>query len=273
MWREILGSGAGHSTRDGMRRLRAGLMVVGLVWGLASGRSAHGQYPERIVEQNGVLYRETTVIDRRPVTEVEWQEQVQYAQLPQHFTTLREEYRWVSVPVVEYQFQPWPQGGGQWIPVTRWEQRQQRVRIPLNGIETVSEARRVQTPVRKLSFVDEPRVERVALTPNAPPPPVFSGTAPANYPANYPSVPPPSPSPALSNSVAPWSSQGVNSGMATPGAPIPPPITAVVPPSARPSTGWGFGSAPSPAAVPGRFAERKELSPTWSAGWGGSPWR
>lgn len=228
-----------------MRRLRAVLMVVGLAWGMASSRSAPGQYPERIVEQNGVLYRETTVIDRRPVTEVEWQEQVQYAQLPQHFTTLREEYRWVSVPVVEYQFQAWPQGGGQWVPITRWEQRRQRVRYPVNGIETVTEARRVQTPVRKLSFVEEPRVERVALTPNAPPPPVFSSAAPSSYPASYPSVTPPAPAPAFPNSVGSWPSQGMG--------------------------GWGFNPGNGPNA--GRVAERRELSPTWSAGWGGSPWR
>ena len=225
-----------------MRR-RWSLVLVGLVgaWCVSSAGSAIAQYPERIVEQNGVLYRETTVVDRRPVTEVEWQEQVQYSQLPQHFTTLREEYRWVSVPVVEYQFQAWPQGGGQWVPVTRWEQRQQRVRYPVNGIETVTEARRVQTPVRKLSFVEAPRVERVALTPNAPPPPVYPGEFPANYPAGYPAGYP-------TNAPATYP---VNSAAVAPQPQLP-----------RPG---GF--------VPGRMAERKELSPTWSAGWGGSPWR
>lgn len=109
-------------------------------------------------EQNGILFREQRVVERKPVAQWQWVERQEVAYHEEFTTTFREEQRVVQVPVVVAN-----SAGGP--PVTRWEARTQIVRSPVVVRQLVPETRTVRVPVRQLGFVAEERVARVPLGP------------------------------------------------------------------------------------------------------------
>jgi len=118
--------------------------------------TAAGQ--DRYFEQDGILFREQRFVERRPVAQWEWEERQQITYREEFTTTFREEQRVMQVPVVVASSDGSP-------PVTRWETRTQVVRSPVVVRELIPETTVARVPVRRLGFVTEERVARVALGP------------------------------------------------------------------------------------------------------------
>lgn len=110
------------------------------------------------VEQNGVLFREQRVVERRPVASWQWEERQEIVYREEFVTTFREDRRTIQVPVAVAS----PNGGP---PLQRWDLRTQIVRSPVVTRQLVPETRTVRVPVRKLGFVGEERIARVPLGP------------------------------------------------------------------------------------------------------------
>jgi hypothetical protein len=125
--------------------------------------------------EDGLTYRQSKYIERRPVTSTNWQEQQKTVLKEQFVTEMRDSYRTVFSPVTEYFVEPrwhnwWNPFGQPYVayhvrPWTRWEPRYERYQIPVTVREVVPEERTVWTPTRSLDIVEEEVTETVAVTP------------------------------------------------------------------------------------------------------------
>src|SRR5689334_23285582 len=95
----------------------------------------------RYFEKDGITYQETRRVVQRPVVETRLESREQTVYREQIKTELRDSSRVVQVPVTEYKLQMcmvdrWnpfvqPSYVYKYVPVTRWEMRQETVRTPI----------------------------------------------------------------------------------------------------------------------------------------------
>ncbi len=133
----------------------------------------------RYVEEDGVTYKETERVVRRPVTSTRWESRERTVYLPQRHSELRETWRNYRVPVTQMQWVS--RMHGRWnpfatpyfthelVPVTRWETRSELVNVPVAKTEWVEEKRVVQVPVRTQEYVEDRYVSKVAVSASATP--------------------------------------------------------------------------------------------------------
>ncbi len=148
-------------------------LIVGAFTGWVCLTNAAWSQGVREYVENGITYRETTEVVRKPVSTTTWQERRETVLVDRVTTQLHESDRNVLVPVVTYQWQPrvhdwWnpfkPTSIGYHpVPVTSWEVQQQTVRTPVTYREMVPEERVVRTPQRSMDFVEETVTRRVAI--------------------------------------------------------------------------------------------------------------
>ena len=128
----------------------------------------------RYYTENGVTYRETRRVVRRPVSETRLERREETVYRERTVTEYQETTRVCSVPVTEYRWEAhW---AGRWnpfrqpyleyrlVPYTYCKPRTEVVRVPVVRREMVPEKRIVQVPVTTLRFVEEEQISRVAVS-------------------------------------------------------------------------------------------------------------
>ena len=127
----------------------------------------------RYYEKDGVTYRETRQVVRRPVCETQLRPSTQTVYREEQTSELRETQRTWWSPVTEYRCDAY--WVGRWnplvepclayrmVPRTRWEQRTEVVQVPVTCRRLVPETRTVQVPVSTRRMVDEEVITRVAV--------------------------------------------------------------------------------------------------------------
>lgn len=133
----------------------------------------------RYFQRDGVTYRETRQTIRRPVVETQMQPREETVYREQVATEMRDNPRTVFIPVTQYVYEPRVHNllnpfsptyiAYHPVPRTYWETRTETVRVPVTYREVVPETRVVQTPVTSLRFVEEEKVDVVAVSPPAAP--------------------------------------------------------------------------------------------------------
>ena len=128
----------------------------------------------RYFEKDGVTYRETRRVVRRPVVETRLESREQTVYREQLRTEVQETQRTYHTPVTEYQWAT--RMRGRWnpfiqpyytqelVPTMRWEARQDVVRVPVSRRELVPEKRTVQVPVTTQRVAEEEVITRVAVS-------------------------------------------------------------------------------------------------------------
>lgn len=171
-----------HNFSAANRRVPAGLRGAFLLalcgtfpWLLLGTTARSLVAQERYYEQDGLLIRETRVVDKVPVVKIQWEERPQLVNVEQYQTVYRPLPETVATPSIDYQFRAsgaaWdrnPKGTiipGQWYPYTRWESQVQNRQVPQSVRQVVPEWRTVKVPVRTLGFVEQERTDRVVLGP------------------------------------------------------------------------------------------------------------
>lgn len=129
----------------------------------------------RYYTENGVTYRETRRLVQRPVTETSTQQSTRTVYREQWTTEQREYVRVSWAPVTEYRYEQFwagvynpfrePYLAARYVPHTRWEQRSERVTLPVHIRNVTPETQTVSTPVTRTRFVTEELVDRVPVTP------------------------------------------------------------------------------------------------------------
>ncbi len=134
----------------------------------------------RIVEKDGVQYRETRRVVKQPVVETQWEPREETYYRPRVSSQYRDTYRQVCSPVTEYHWMS--RMHGRWnpfltpyythhlVPVTRWEQRPEVVQLPVASTEWVAETRTVHVPVTRQRLAEREIIERVAVASSSAPP-------------------------------------------------------------------------------------------------------
>jgi hypothetical protein len=127
----------------------------------------------RYFEKDGVTYQETRRVIRRPITDnrVEPREQTIYRE--KYSTDFQSSDRRYMAPVTEYQWQPewvtpWNPFSSayvtyRWVPVTRWVEKNETVRIPVTRRDVVPEKITTNVVVPTQRFVEDEYVTRVAV--------------------------------------------------------------------------------------------------------------
>jgi hypothetical protein len=152
---------------------RAILLMAGCLSSICG--LANGQDDVRFYEENGVTFRETRRVERRPVTTTEWEEKQRTVYRDRYVTEVRDSQRTVYVPVTEYYAEPrvhgwWNPFGRPYVayhmkPLTRWETRVESVQRPQTVREVVPETEVVRVPKRTVAFEDREVIERVVVEP------------------------------------------------------------------------------------------------------------
>ena len=132
----------------------------------------------RYFEKDGITYQETRRVVQRPVVETRLESREQTVYREQIKTELRDSSRTVQVPVTEYRltmcmvdrWNPFVQPSYvyKYVPVTRWEVRQETVRTPITQRELIPEKRTVQVPVTTQRLAQDEVITRVAISAAAP---------------------------------------------------------------------------------------------------------
>ncbi len=137
----------------------------------------------RYYEQDGITYRETRQVIRRPVTTTHYEQRQQTVYRQQMNTELRDTYRTTRTPVTEYQWVARVRGtwnpfvreyvSHELMPIKRWETRTEVIQVPTTVTRWVAENRTTQVPVTTCRMADEEVINRVAV----------GGTIPGNVPS------------------------------------------------------------------------------------------
>lgn len=124
-------------------------------------------------EKDGVTYRETRRVVRRPITETRYEQRERTVYREEYSTETQETYRTVFVPVTEYRweahwrnrFNPFAQPylEQRLVPRTHFEPRTEVVRTPVTRRQLVPEVRQEQVPVISRRMVEEEVISRVAV--------------------------------------------------------------------------------------------------------------
>jgi hypothetical protein len=127
----------------------------------------------RYYEKDGVTYRETRQVVRRPVCETQFRPSTQTVYREEWTTELRSTQRTWWSPVTDYRCEAY--WVGRWnplvepylayrsVPRTHWEQRTEVVQVPITCRRLVPETRSVQVPVATRRMVEEEVITRVAV--------------------------------------------------------------------------------------------------------------
>lgn len=128
----------------------------------------------RYYEADGVTYRETRRIVRRPVVETRWMEQPQTVFREKLDVQMCPSVRTCQAPVTEYRWEArWrgrynpfvqPYLENRLVPRTRWELRTDVVQVPVARRSVVPETTTVRVPVRTQRMVEEEVISRVAVS-------------------------------------------------------------------------------------------------------------
>jgi hypothetical protein len=150
------------------------LLAVSLLASLLSPAFAPAGEVE-YVRENGVDYRVTRRTVKRPVSETQIIEKEQDVYREQYITEMRDNTRFVTVPVTEYRWEAewrnrWNPFGLHYlvhrlVPRTTWETRTEIVQAPITKREMVLEKRVVQVPVTQRRMEEVQIEEKVALSP------------------------------------------------------------------------------------------------------------
>jgi hypothetical protein len=128
----------------------------------------------KYVEENGVTYKETRHVIKRtlPETRVEQQERVVYRD--RYTTDLVPSERRYMAPVTEYRWEPqwvtpWnpfaaPYVTYRWVPVTKWVEKTELVKIPQSRHEQVPEKITLNVPVTSHKSAEEVYYSRVPIS-------------------------------------------------------------------------------------------------------------
>ena len=123
--------------------------------------------------KDGVRYQVTRQVVQRPIYETRYEPR-EYTATREHYTTeMHDSHRTYQVPVTEQQWVPgyqrtWnplapPVLSYRLMPVTRWETRNETVRVPITKREVIPETRTQQVPVTTHRVVEDETVRRVAI--------------------------------------------------------------------------------------------------------------
>jgi len=136
-----------------------------------SGRGIADQV--RYYEQDGVTYRETRQVVKRPVTETRMEQTTRTVYRQEQSCELQQTTRTWFSPVTQWCYEPYlagrwnplvqPYFAYRYVPRTRWEQQTEVVEMPVTCCRTVPETRTVQVPVTRRRMVTEEVIRRVAL--------------------------------------------------------------------------------------------------------------
>lgn len=150
-----------------------GMLAVGLLSAsLLSGVVAADEV--RYVEKDGVTYQETRRVVPRPVLETRMEPREQTIYRDKYSTDFHQSERKYMAPVTEYRWEPqwvtpWnpfsaPYVTYRWVPVTRWVERSETVRIPVTRREVVPEKITTNVPVTTQRIVEDEHISRVAVS-------------------------------------------------------------------------------------------------------------
>lgn len=132
---------------------------------------------ERLIEKDGVTYRETRRVVQRPVVETRYEQREQTVYRERYDAEIREtsqtyftpvtEYRWVTVLKGRWNPFSQPYLAPEYKPVTTWQAREHIIRTPVARRELVPEKRIVQVPVTTQRMAEEEIISRVAVSPSS----------------------------------------------------------------------------------------------------------
>jgi hypothetical protein len=124
-------------------------------------------------DNNGVTYRETHRVVKRPVSETQIVENQQTVYTDRVTTEYQPSTRTLYSPVTEYAWEPYlanrwnplasPAVQYRYVPHTRWEMRTEETHVPVTRRELVPETRISRVPVTATRFVDEEQISKVAV--------------------------------------------------------------------------------------------------------------
>jgi hypothetical protein len=125
--------------------------------------------------EDGKLIRETRQTVQHPLSQTEWQQQQQTVYHEQYNTQWHTNYRTYLTPVTEYRQELYlanrwnplamPYWTYRYVPVTRWEARQEPYSVPVTERTWVPEQRTVQVPHTTTQMVTDEHISRVVVGP------------------------------------------------------------------------------------------------------------
>jgi len=152
-----------------MQRMHLGAMLI-LASQIATARADDVRY----YNDNGVTFRETRRVVRRPVSETRTETREETVYRERYTTQFENRTRICHLPVTEYRWETrlvgrWnpfvqPYLENRLVPRTHLEPRTETYQVPVVQRELVPERRIVQTPVTDLRFVEEEQITRVAVS-------------------------------------------------------------------------------------------------------------
>jgi hypothetical protein len=123
---------------------------------------------------DGVTYQETRRVIRRPIVETKIEQREQTVYRDKYTTDFHPTERRYLTPITEYRWEPqwvnpWNPFSSsyvayRWMPVTRWVERTEQVRIPVTRRDTVPEKVTMNVPVTTQRFAEDEYVTRVAVS-------------------------------------------------------------------------------------------------------------
>ncbi len=156
------------------RRL-AGFAVFAVISCVAGAQTALAQSTTEFVEENGIRYRVSRQVIQRPVSKTDWEEHQQTVFKERYDTQWQTNYRTYITPVTEYRQELYlanrwnplatPYWTYRYVPVTRWETRQEPISVPVAQRTFVPEQQTVRIPKTTTQMATEEYVSRVALGP------------------------------------------------------------------------------------------------------------
>lgn len=164
---------------------------------LLAGRAATAAADDvKYFEKDGVTYRETRQVVRRPVVETRLEARdctiyrdkltTEVQDVPRSIPVAITEYHWV--PVVRRSWNPFapPYVAYEMVPQTRWETRNDVVKATVTRRQVVPEKVTQQVPVTTQRYVEDEIISRVAVStrPAGAANTAIAGTPPATLPVN-----------------------------------------------------------------------------------------
>jgi hypothetical protein len=138
---------------------------------------AAGQTTTKYEVDGDTLYRVTKQTVPRPISKTEWDEHQQTVYREQYNTEWQTNYRTYMTPVTEYRQELYlanrwnplatPYWAYRYVPVTRWEVRQEPYSVPVAQRSLVPEQRTVHVPRTTTQIAMDEHISRVAVGPAA----------------------------------------------------------------------------------------------------------
>ena len=155
-----------------MSRLLAAVAVSGLVVIFVGGLVRADEV--RYYEENGITYRETRRVEKRPVSKTQYEDRQRTVYRPRLVHETRRSYRTYHTPVTQYELRPhligrWdrfvqPVQTWRYVPRTHWEVRSEPVDVPVTRQEWVAEKQTYRVPVTSMGTEPREVIPRVAVS-------------------------------------------------------------------------------------------------------------